>query len=247
MQASSQGALQTQASMRSYWIVLIIGWCIGALYLGVWGYGDSFLRLNALRWGPADRIMPHLTHIGDGFLMSGILGIYLSLRAPKFLPILAITMLLVWALVTVGKQVLFADWDRPLKYFEDPHAFYTISIDRIYHHAFPSGHSASVAGVVSVFAFSLVPFRRWTGVLLAVVVIIGSYTRLYIGVHFLGDIVVGSMLGCGIAWGTHYFWHRWTPALWPKRRPFWPGFVISAILLGLSVWNLYQTFYDQYL
>ena len=58
--------------------------------------------------------------------------------------------------------------------------------------------------------------RKWILILFVWAAMI-TYTRLYLGVHYPGDVLVGSLIGVfsGIA-GYHI--HRWLARLAEKRR-----------------------------
>lgn len=60
-------------------------------------------------------------------------------------------------------------------------------------HSFPSGHSTSAFALVSIIAFA-VEDKKYAIPLLLLATII-SYSRIYLGQHFLLDVSVGSFLG----------------------------------------------------
>ncbi len=62
-------------------------------------------------------------------------------------------------------------------------------------HSFPSGHSA--AGFAGAWLLSR-HYPRWSPAfyLLALVV---AFSRLYLGVHYLSDVVTGALAGTGLA------------------------------------------------
>ena len=59
-------------------------------------------------------------------------------------------------------------------------------------HSFPSGHAARAALLV-VLAFGLGP--AWLGLLVLVWAIVVSLSRIVMGLHFVSDVVVGSLIG----------------------------------------------------
>lgn len=63
--------------------------------------------------------------------------------------------------------------------------------------AFPSGHTATAVGFFAVLAYS----RRRLGPALLVLVpaVIIGFSRVYLGVHHLSDVVVAAMIGLGAA------------------------------------------------
>ncbi|AKQ45507.1 PA-phosphatase [Rufibacter radiotolerans] len=64
---------------------------------------------------------------------------------------------------------------------------------------FVSSHAAN-AFAVAIFVYMLLPHRQWhlKGVLLVWAVAI-SYSRVYLGVHYPGDVLAGALLGIGAA------------------------------------------------
>ena len=61
-------------------------------------------------------------------------------------------------------------------------------------YSFPSGHTQSAAGTFgSVAAFTERKWLRYTCIALAVLV---GFSRVYIGVHFLSDVLVGAGMAC---------------------------------------------------
>ncbi|MEO8266820.1 MAG: phosphatase PAP2 family protein [Ilumatobacteraceae bacterium] len=71
-------------------------------------------------------------------------------------------------------------------------------VDRTTDFSFPSDH-ATAAGAVA--AGLLIANRRW-GLAAAALALIMAFTRVYVGAHYPGDVVVGLALGAAIAGGT---------------------------------------------
>ncbi len=63
-------------------------------------------------------------------------------------------------------------------------------------YSFPSSHAANIAA--SMLFLGLV-YRRWIAPLVAIAAIV-SLSRIYVGVHWVSDVVVGAALGALIAW-----------------------------------------------
>ena len=63
---------------------------------------------------------------------------------------------------------------------------------------FVSSHAANTFGVAT---FLLMLFRiRWFGLAILLWAAVVSYSRIYLGVHYPGDVLVGSLLGVLIGW-----------------------------------------------
>jgi undecaprenyl-diphosphatase len=57
--------------------------------------------------------------------------------------------------------------------------------------SFPSGHAATSFAGATVLAFA---WPRWSAALYALALLVGA-SRVYVGVHFAGDILAGAILG----------------------------------------------------
>lgn len=110
---------------------------------------------------------------------------------------------------------------RPLKgWFDRPRPSGDLTLTTLYEPAMPSSHAVLTSSVAT--AVLLAPW--WTSVLLrriaAVVAIIGcvvvAAAMVYLGGHWVSDILVGWMLGIMITGGVMLAWQRW---LQPTPRP----------------------------
>jgi membrane-associated phospholipid phosphatase len=78
--------------------------------------------------------------------------------------------------------------DRP-----DPAPFEARSVQMPESMSFPSGHSASA------FAFAYAVGRHYPGLAVPIRLLAGgvAYSRVHTGVHYPGDVVLGSIMGAG--------------------------------------------------
>lgn len=230
--------------------LFVLGWSLAGLPM-LWlllaeGYEQSFLILNRLHTPALDAVMPHLTHAGDGLLLGSLVGLRLIRREPGRAWNLLLVMLLVAALVRVLKFEVFPEWSRPIRVFEDREAVHWISLGRERMYTFPSGHSTAAVAALALLAAALRPGWALLCGLLAGVL---GYTRVYLGVHFPGDVLAGALLGFGLALAGLQWcrpWLRRRAAARPpqalRRQEIFLYLLGTACLLA-SFANLYCTYY----
>ena len=163
--------------------------------LQAWDVGLSqHLALTQIdsRWQLAAKI----AHLGDGSLVFGTLALAVLagwlLKRPDLM--LAMGILLVILLVTATVVVIVKYTlrrERP----RDPTGFVTISYDK---YSFTSGHSARM----SCLAVTMLFFNLPLGLLLLLLAIMVAAARVVVGVHYLGDVIVGLIVGAATALAT---------------------------------------------
>ena len=75
-------------------------------------------------------------------------------------------------------------------------------------YGFVSSHSANFFAIMLLASWLLgfSGFRKYALVFIAALV---AYSRVYLGVHYPLDVMCGCMVGCGIAMGLFFIYHRW--------------------------------------
>lgn len=187
-----------------YFITLVFFWAVGLLLWAIYGYEESFLMLNNHYFEIGDKIFPHLTHLGDGILLAAILAFVITGKDNVGLFLMILALLIGMVTMYVLKIGFFDDCFRPPVIFGKENIHY-ITLQGEVNNSFPSGHSLSATIVCTYMAFFTGKKQPLSGIIIALFALLLCYTRLYIGVHFLGDIVTGSMIGFFVALLPLYF------------------------------------------
>ena len=153
---------------------------------------DGFILMNPWHSHFLDQFFIPATYLGDGFFVIA-LGLILFFFKKKFLSLMVLSS---YALSGIIAQVLkyFISEARPALYLENTH--YPNFIDGVTlhnFHSFPSGHSASAFALAAVLSFS-VENKSYSILFLMIAALVG-YSRLYLGQHFIDDVLAGSVAG----------------------------------------------------
>ncbi|MBW6489673.1 MAG: phosphatase PAP2 family protein [Lentimicrobium sp.] len=177
-----------------FFSIIVIYWIFLGIMLFIYGYKDSFLIINGLNLPALDYPMFLLTHLGDALILTSVLALFLSQKNPALVLYIIIIALITGLTGQLLKNFVFEDCHRPLKVFEGMNVVHTVAGYKMYHNSFPSGHSI-VAAVAITAAVSVLKLNSFQKVIAALSLIVISYTRTYIGVHFPGDVLAGTIIG----------------------------------------------------
>ena len=162
-----------------------------------------FLLLNGLHTSFLDFVMVWLS---DRFVWIPFYAVlvYLLIRQYKWRTL--VILLLVALAITTSDQIT---WHLK-NYFERPRPCHAEALLGLVHtvngscggqYGFMSGHAANVFAL----ALLLIPFfksrYRYFPLFIIVWAAVVSYSRIYLGVHYPGDILVGALLGASIGFG----------------------------------------------
>ncbi len=99
----------------------------------------------------------------------------------------------------------------------------------------PSGHAQTALALWGRLAAAV--RRRWAVVLLALVILLISVSRLYLGVHFPTDTLAGWLVAGLLLWAFLRYdeaGRRWLSGLRPGKQVV-VAFIVSLVLLGLQL------------
>ncbi|MFN3839690.1 MAG: phosphatase PAP2 family protein [Cyclobacteriaceae bacterium] len=79
-------------------------------------------------------------------------------------------------------------------------------------YGFASSHAANSFGIAMFFWLMFRKSKSWIWILFTWATLL-SYTRIYLGVHYPGDILVGAVIGIGCAGLSYYLYNRFLDPL----------------------------------
>lgn len=114
----------------------------------------------------------------------------------------------------------------------------------------PSGHSQNAAAIWGFFA--ILAKKKWLKFSFIFLIFLVGLSRLYLGAHFLIDVIIGWLLGGALLWGFLKIFDKYKNIIkdWSKSRQ-WIAAIFSTILILLlsiitvlvnSKWQMPQAF-----
>lgn len=140
-----------------------------------------------------------------------VILLYMVIRNKGRESILVILFLVVLIFFVDGFTSFVKDWvERPRPTF-NPSIMHDLHLVNEYRgglHSFFSSHASNSFGVALF--FSLLVKDRSFSFLVIIWALVHSYTRLYLGVHYLSDVLVGAIVGLGAGYLFYqtYYWSR---------------------------------------
>lgn len=124
-------------------------------------------------------VMNFFSFVGEGLLIFAITTlIFLIARKGKKLPFLWASFIISYAITAVLKIIVMRHRPDVALYVDNSFSF-------------PSGHATAVFSVLALIWKEL-PWLKWFWLVFAVLV---TFSRLYLGMHFLTDVIVGAIIG----------------------------------------------------
>ncbi|MEY3084415.1 MAG: hypothetical protein RL037_595 [Bacteroidota bacterium] len=173
--------------------------------------GMHQLWLDEIMWLASDRLIFIPLYV---ILLYGIWRKTNALFACKFLIVALLTIFVVDQLSVYAFKEVFQRY-RPSHHEELSQQlhFYQTSDGEEYlggKYGFVSSHAANMLALLTLTIPVFRDSQRWINGLLMGIVLIVLFSRIYLGVHYLSDIVVGGLLGYIVAFLTNkYILQKW--------------------------------------
>ncbi|OGS22478.1 MAG: hypothetical protein A2252_01425 [Elusimicrobia bacterium RIFOXYA2_FULL_39_19] len=145
-----------------------------------------------------DGFMIFMTMLGDGRVIIPMVGLILYFHDKKNFKYnftYFMTILIIGGLVIQILKYIF-NRPRPLQRIHD----IKLLSPEMREHGFPSGHTQAIF-TSAVFLSKTIKKRAW--IFFAVAMVVGI-SRIYVGVHYLSDVIAGAIIG--IILTESYFW-----------------------------------------
>lgn len=191
------------------------------------------------QWEGQGRLMTVVSDLGPGKPMLAAIGVLLCLVGPRFAGRLAVMLVLcLWARELLA---MILQSPRPYWFGEDIRTFRDPPLGTPTF-GLPSGHATAAA---AVWFFAAAEVRRWWAWAVAVAVVAAvGVSRVYLGLHFISDVLLGTVLGT-LGMAGFRAMESWVREAWmargPRERLGWAvgiGLALLTISAVVQVWVL---------
>ena len=178
------------------------------LFLLIEGKADSFFFFNRFHFTWLDSIMEYYTNAGNGLFAIGIALICFFLLGKK-----PLGLTIFYSFLSSGLMVQIVkhlkDSERPQLFFGSSASQYFIKgIDFAHNNSFPSGHTATAFAMATVCVL-MMKNKKGQLLFLLLAALVG-FSRIYLGQHFLLDVLVGALIGVICGTGCVYFAEKYS-------------------------------------
>jgi membrane-associated phospholipid phosphatase len=189
------------AANRWFFGSFLCFFAIGLIFLLTEGKATTFIILNPYHRHVLDTFFVYLTFLGDGLFAVIVILLFLLLRRWSQ----ALQLLTAFLLSALLAQILksFFSMPRPKQFFAPgQYAFFITGVTHTGFASFPSGHSTSIFALATLLA--LFEKNKKANVVYLLVAVAVGYSRIYLGQHFLGDVLMGAFIGMVVAVGVYW-------------------------------------------
>ena len=162
---------------------------------------DTFLFINSAHHPFFDFFFSAFTLMGDGIFIIALALLMFLLKFKRLALGLLSSYLISGLIVQVVKRL--TNFPRPAGFFSDPsiiHSVYSATLN--HHNSFPSGHTTSAFAAAVI--ISLYTGKRSVALITFVLASLVAYSRVYLGQHFVEDVLAGSFVG--VIAGSFCYW-----------------------------------------
>ena len=183
-----------RSTVNIFLLLLVITLGFGAFILITEPKGDLVILFNRHHTLVLDKAFRWITFLGDGVWFGIVAVLFVFFRYAWSLSIIALGLLQL-LLVQGLKRFIFGPVPRPAEYFRDSFVLQDVGGVSIHHfYSFPSGHTATAFGLAFMLVILIRPNRMISVVAFTIAFLIGI-SRIYLGQHFLEDVMAGAALG----------------------------------------------------
>ncbi len=188
---------------KYFFIPYIVFLIAGLIILALFAKSELHLLINQHHNSFSDNFFKYANYLGEGIVVVLVI-IGLTFYKFRYALLLLSSIVLSSILAQFFKRVIFNEIPRPKAYFEglaNLHFVEGVQVHSLL--SFPSGHATMAFTLFASLAFMVK--NNTVKVLLFLLAIIASWSRVHLSQHFFIDIYFGSLLGVSCTLITFWF------------------------------------------
>lgn len=183
--------------------------------------------LQSIRSDFFDALFQFFTMFGEELVIIGILGFFYWIYNKRIGESMGISVFISLVLNSTMKTLF-----QRLRPFQVDSAIENVRPQTSGGYSFPSGHTQGAATVFS--SVALFVKKRWISITSGIIIFFVALSRMYIGVHYLSDVIVGAFLGILISTIVFKYLHKNED----NSKIYRIIFVVSAsVLVAITIWH----------
>ena len=166
------------------------------------------LTINVVEWIQSfqtdflDFFFIAISFIGEQYVYITVIGIVYWTYNKKFGEFLGISL----ACTSVANNTLKEIVNAPRPFMEYPNRINNLRSSTSTGMSFPSGHTQNFSTFLFAIAFYLK--KKWIFITASILVVLMMISRMYLGVHYLEDVVAAAIIGLIIAYTLHHYYNK---------------------------------------
>jgi len=183
--------------------------------------------LQSIRSDFFDALFQFFTMFGEELVIIGILGFFYWIYNKKIGESMGISVFISLVLNSTMKTLF-----QRLRPFQVDSAIENVRPQTSGGYSFPSGHTQGAATVFSSVALFIK--KKWMTITSGTIIFLVALSRMYIGVHYLSDVLVGAILGILISTLVFRYLHKNED----NSKIYRFIFLVSAMVLtAITIWH----------
>lgn len=159
--------------------------------------------LRSLSSSSLDMIFRCLTFLGEQYVLIVLLAAVYFLFNKKEAQRIAFALISTLCLNNAIKGII--KYERPFTYSND-YSPSELAIEGATGYSLPSGHTQNATTLYSSLALTFK--KKWITISCISIIIIVAFSRIYLGVHYPKDVVLGAVLGIVCSFGSYYLFKK---------------------------------------
>jgi undecaprenyl-diphosphatase len=162
-----------------------------------------FFLINQTFSNPVfDSIMPLITNKNNWILIIIVLLFYLTIYNGKRGKIAFIILIIAVGITDSFSSFILKPYFERIRPSHEIYEHINLLIARGGKWSMPSNHAANISAIAVILSYF---YDKWKIPLYSLAVII-AFSRVYVGVHYPADVLVGGLIGYGMAWLILTLW-----------------------------------------